>query len=238
MRVAVIPARGGSKRIPKKNLRPFCGKPIIAWSIEAARTTGCFDRIIVSTDAREVAEVATRCGAEVPFLRPDELSDDHTGTVPVVAHALRWLRDMQSIDVSHVCCIYATAPFLDPDDLREGCERLCASAADYAIAVTRYSYPIQRALRIGDDGHVHMFHPELAGTRSQDLEPAFHDAGQFYWGTATTWLAGKTILSARSVPVVIPGYRAHDIDTEDDWSRAELMFRALRDRIEKPEERK
>jgi len=222
--IAVIPARGGSKRIPRKNVRMFRGKPMIAWTVEAALASNCFSRVIVSTDDAEIAEVAKRCGAEVPFVRPQRLADDHTGTTPVVAHALRELA--LSGDLDFACCLYATAPFLCPEDIRCGRALIAETEADYAFAVTRFRYPIQRALRIGTDGHVSMFQPEHFDTRSQDLEEAWHDAGQFYWGRVDAWLAGRRVFSS-GVPVVLPGHRVQDIDTEEDWRMAEIMHEVL-----------
>jgi pseudaminic acid cytidylyltransferase len=226
MKLAVIPARGGSKRIPRKNIRPFGGLPMIAWSIRAAAESGCFDRIVVSTDDAEIAEVARAHGAEVPFMRPPELSDDHTGTVPVIAHAVRWLQ-AQATPARHVCCIYATAPFLGPEDLRRGLQALDDSGADFAFSVTRYAFPIQRAIRVAADQRVEMFHPEQFDARSQDLEEAWHDAGQFYWGRAAAWLAGKPLFSRDSTAVPLPRHRVQDIDTLEDWERAEWMRKAF-----------
>jgi pseudaminic acid cytidylyltransferase len=226
MNVAVIPARGGSKRIPRKNIREFCGKPMIAWSIGAARQCGCFDRVMVSTDDPEIAAVAERFGAEVPFVRPAELSDDHAGTVPVMRHAVAWLAK-QTITPENVCCIYATAPFVSPDDIRSGLEILLGNRADYAFSVTTFPYPIQRALRLTQQGRIHMFFREYVDTRSQDLEEAYHDAGQFYWGRADAWLAEKIIFGPDSLPVLLPRHRVQDIDTMEDWRRAELMFTSL-----------
>jgi N-acylneuraminate cytidylyltransferase len=226
MRLAVIPARGGSKRIPRKNLRDFCGRPMIAWSIEAAHASGVFDRIVISTDDDAIAEVARAHGAEVPFLRPAELSDDRTGTTPVVAHAVAWHR-AQGLAPAEVCCLYATAPFVRAQDLSLGLERLVASGARYAFSVTSYGFPIQRAIRITAEGRVAMFHPEHAQTRSQDLEAAYHDAGQFYWGDAEAWTTGLPIFAEHSVPVLLPRHRVQDIDTPEDWARAEWMFRAM-----------
>ena len=228
MNVAIIPARGGSRRIARKNIRPFRGRPIIGWSIEAALESGCFDRVIVSTDEEEIAEVAIQFGAQVPFMRPPELSDDRTGTVPVIGHAIEWLESGgEHVDLA--CCIYATAPFLQPGDLREGQNALLASDCDYAFSVTSYAFPIQRALRLGDDGGVEMFWPEHCTTRSQDLEAAYHDAGQFYWGRPGAWKAGRAIFGLRSRPVMIPRHRVQDIDTLEDWTRAEWMFAAMRE---------
>jgi N-acylneuraminate cytidylyltransferase len=226
MRLAVIPARGGSKRIPRKNVRPFGGKPMIAWSIEAARASGVFDRIVVSTDDDAIADVARAHGADVPFMRPAELSDDRTGTTPVVAHALAWHR-AQGLAPAEVCCLYATAPFVRAADLQRGLRALADSGARYAFAVTSYAFPIQRAIRITPAGRVAMFHPEHAQTRSQDLEEAYHDAGQFYWGDAEAWAQGLPIFAEHSVPVVLPRHRVQDIDTPEDWARAEWMFRAM-----------
>lgn len=227
MRLAVIPARGGSKRIPRKNVRPFCGKPMIAWSIEAARESGCFDRIVVSTDDPEIAGTALELGAEVPFMRPPELSDDHTGTMAVIAHAVTWL-ERRGEAPQQVCCVYATAPLLLPGDLRLGLARLEESGCDFAFSVASYPFPIQRALRIDRDGRVGMFWPEQFPTRSQDLEEAYHDAGQFYWGSAAAWLSGTAIFGSGSVPVILPRHRVQDIDTPEDWERAELMFKLMR----------
>ncbi|RWF26377.1 MAG: pseudaminic acid cytidylyltransferase [Mesorhizobium sp.] len=226
MRLAVIPARGGSKRIPRKNIRTFGGLPIIAWSIRAAIQSGCFDRIIVSTDDAEIAEAAKEYGAEAPFQRPGDLSDDHTGTVPVVAHAIRWFASAGAA-AKEVCCLYATAPFVRASDLRQGLDMLRSTEADFAFSVTSYAFPIQRALRITAGQRVAMFQPEHLGTRSQDLEEAWHDAGQFYWGRSEAWLKNKPVFGQGSVPVLLPRHRVQDIDTPEDWERAECMFRIL-----------
>jgi N-acylneuraminate cytidylyltransferase len=222
MRIAVIPARGGSKRIPRKNIKPFCGKPMIAWSIEAAKSSGLFGRIIVSTDDAEIAEVAKQWGAEVPFMRPEALSNDHAGTTPVVAHATQWALD-QGFDVSAVCCIYATAPFVQTDDLKRGWEALNSGDWDYAFTVTDFAAPIFRSFKQTAERGVEMFFPEHFATRSQDLPAALHDAGQFYWGRPVAWLKDKRIFDRRSKPVMIPRWRVQDIDTPDDWERAEIL---------------
>ena len=225
-RIAIIPARGGSKRIPRKNIKLFCAKPMIAWSIEAALQSGCFDQVIVSTDDHEIAEVARQYGATVPFMRPAELSDDHTGTVPVIQHAIEWV-NAQGQSVEQACCLYATAPFVSAEDIKRGLDILNATQSDYAFSVTSYAFPIQRAIRLNDEGRVQMFNPEHFNTRSQDLEEAFHDAGQFYWGTADAWLKGRMIFGAGSVPVPLPRHRVQDIDTPEDWVRAEWLFKAM-----------
>lgn len=224
MRLAVIPARGGSKRIPRKNIREFCGKPIIAWSIEAAFQSKCFDQVIVSTDDPEIADVARRFGAEVPFLRPAELADDYTGTAAVVRHAIEWFEENE-VTYEEVCCIYATAPFIRAEDIRSGLEILHSGNADYAFTVTSFPFPIQRAVKITSSGRIEMFYPEYYNARSQDLEEAFHDAGQFYWGKSSTWKEGTLMFSDKTVPIILPRYRVQDIDTLEDWDRAEMMFK-------------
>ena len=226
MKLAVIPARGGSKRIPRKNIKLFGGKPMIAWSIEAAIASECFDRIVVSTDDEEIAQVARNLGADVPFIRPQALSDDHTGTIPVVAHAIEW-QNKQGEITSDVCCIYATAPFLQPNDIVKGYQVLLSSNADYAFSVTSYAFPIQRAIRITNSQRVQMFQPEHFNTRSQDLEDAWHDAGQFYWGHSSAWLAQQPLFTDAAAPVPMPRYRVQDIDTPEDWERAEWLLKSM-----------
>jgi pseudaminic acid cytidylyltransferase len=231
MKIALIPARGGSKRIPRKNIRPFCGKPMIAWSIDSALQSGCFDQVVVSTDDAEIAETARRCGAHVPFLRPAALSDDHTGTTAVVAHTINWF-DAQGQMPDLVCCLYATAPFVTAADLQTGLQALIDTGSDYAFSVTSYAFPIQRAIRRTEAGRVEMFNTEHFNTRSQDLEEAFHDAGQFYWGRAEAWLQDRMIFAPGSIPVMLPRHRVQDIDTPEDWVRAEWLFKAMQFRVE------
>lgn len=222
MRLAVIPARGGSKRIPRKNIKTFGGRPMIAWSIAAAQECGLFDRIIVSTDDPEIASAAKEHGAEVPFMRPAALSDDFTGTIPVIAHATAW-QSANGVAATQVCCIYATAPFIRPADLQTGLAILQETGADFAFSVTSYAALIQRALRVREDRRLEMFDPAQFNARSQDLEEAWHDAGQFYWGRAEAWLAEKPLFGPHAAPVMLPRYRVQDIDTPDDWVRAEHM---------------
>ncbi|RLA47496.1 MAG: pseudaminic acid cytidylyltransferase [Gammaproteobacteria bacterium] len=229
MRIAVIPARGGSKRIPRKNIKSFCGKPMIAWSIEAAQSSGLFDHIIVSTDNIEIAEVAKRLGAAVPFMRPDELSNDYAETTPVIAHATKWALD-QGFEVTAVCCIYATAPFIQINDINRGWEELNSGDWDYAFTVTDFAAPIFRAFKQTAEGGLDMFFPEQFSTRSQDLPRALHDAGQFYWGRPSAWIKGKRIFGQNSVPILIPRWRVQDIDTSDDWERAEILAPIINDR--------
>ncbi|MBY0578110.1 MAG: pseudaminic acid cytidylyltransferase [Burkholderiales bacterium] len=226
MKVAVIPARGGSKRIPRKNIRDFCGKPMLAWSIEAAKSSGLFDHIIVSTDDDEIAGAALAWGAEVPFSRPAALSDDHAGTTDVIAHAARWMLD-QGWTVRAVCCIYATAPFILVEDLKRGIAALESGNRAYAFSATEFAAPIFRAFHQLADGGIEMFFPEHYSTRSQDLPTALHDAGQFYWGRPSAWMEGKRVFDRHSVPIIIPRWRVQDIDDEDDWTRAELIAEQL-----------
>jgi len=224
MNIAIIPARGGSKRIPRKNIKEFCGKPMIAWSIEAARAASIFDAILVSTDDEEIAAVAEAYGAEAPFRRPAELANDHTPTMPVIAHALRWTEEHRG-PVEFACCIYATAPFLQAQFLREGLGLLQAHPdAEFAFSITSYAFPIFRALNRNADGTVGMFWPENEMKRSQDLPEAWHDAGQFYWGRNQAFCDHLGVFLARSYPVVLPRHQVQDIDTPEDWERAERMF--------------
>jgi N-acylneuraminate cytidylyltransferase len=226
MRLAVIPARGGSKRIPRKNVKPFCGKPIICWSIEAAIASACFDHVVVSTDDDGVAEVARAAGAEVPFVRPAALGGDLTATRPVIQHAIRWYRE-HGDPADEVCCIYATAPFIGVVDIRRGLATLLENDCRYAFSVASFTYPIQRALKLDAVGRVAMFHPEHFRARSQDLEEAHHDAGQFYWGYADAWLRDEPTFGPYARAVVLPRHRVQDIDTPEDWVRAEWLFRAM-----------
>lgn len=226
MKLAVIPARGGSKRIPGKNIRDFHGKPIIAWSIEAALESKLFDRVIVSTDDETIGAVSEAAGAELPFVRPAELSDDHATTLAVMQHAVDWFAS-NDVTPEYACCLYATAPFVRAQDLQTGFAMLQRSEADYAFSVTTFPFPIQRALRRDANGRVSLFQPEYEQVRSQDLDEAWHDAGQFYWGTAEAFREQRPIMSGDSIGVPMPRERVQDIDTEDDWRLAEHLFSAL-----------
>ena len=186
MNIAIIPARGGSKRIPRKNIREFCGKPMIAWPIAAAAKSGLFDHIIVTTDDEEIAEVAREAGAQVPFTRPVELSDDHAGTTDVVVHALEWALGA-GWPVDAACCIYATAAFIAPEDLQDAHAQL-AAGCDFVFPALRYGHSPQRGFVRAEDGSPALLQPEHRSTRTQDLPAVFHDAGQFYWGTRDAWL--------------------------------------------------
>ena len=227
MNIAVIPARGGSKRIPRKNIKVFCGKPVIAYPIQLALASGLFDHVVVSTDDDEIASMARHYGAEVPFQRPSNLADDYTPTIPVVVHAIT---ACEALDwsISLVCCIYPGAPLLQQADLSGALALLRRSEADYVFAVAQYSAPVQRSLRRAKDGRMSTFLPEYETTRTQDLEPSYYDAGQFYWGTKNAWLQSIGIHTS-GLGYIIPAWRSIDIDTEEDWTRAELIFRLLQE---------
>ena len=226
MKLCIIPARIGSKRIPKKNIRDFCGKPIIGWSIHTAVESNCFDKIIVSTDSEEIASISEKYGAEVPFIRPKNISDDITGTLPVVNHSIKFV-EANFGKVELVCCIYATAPFLEPSFLRKGLLKIKENNANFCYSATSFPFPIQRAIKITSEKKSKMFFPEFQNTRSQDLEDSYHDAGQFYWGRASSWLEKRRIFDDNSIPLLIPRYKVQDIDTEEDWIRAEMMFKLI-----------
>ncbi|WP_432218960.1 pseudaminic acid cytidylyltransferase [Pseudomonas kribbensis] len=222
--VAIIPARGGSKRIPRKNLKPFDGVPMIARSIRTALDSGLFDQVVVSTDDEEIAELAQAHGAQVPFLRPAELADDFTGTAAVIVHALQQLPHFD-----YACCVYATAPLLQARFLRQGLELLEQHPdKSFAFSVTDFGFPVQRALTLDGQGALTALYPEFRNTRSQDLPAAFQDAGQFYWGRSEAWLRGEVLYSPASLPVILPRHLVQDIDTAEDWKRAEYLYAALK----------
>ncbi|MBT9512452.1 MAG: pseudaminic acid cytidylyltransferase [Acidovorax sp.] len=225
MKIAIIPARGGSKRIPRKNILPFRGKPMIVWSISAALESGIFERVLVSTDDEEIAHIARDAGARTPFMRPAKLADDITPTVPVIAHAVNACREL-GWDVSHACCIYPCAPTLAIADLRRASQMCMERDADFVYPVTEYAHPVQRAMHRTARGTMQFLQPEHELTRTQDLEKTFHDAGQFYFGKAEAWLAGLRMHTA-GLGLPIPAWRVVDIDTPDDWMRAELVVDAL-----------
>lgn len=223
--IAIIPARGGSKRIPRKNIKDFFGKPLIAYSIEAALKSNVFDKVIVSTDDETIAEVAKRYGAEVPFLRPKELSDDHTVTKDVIDHALSYLRS-NGEEYDYLCTIYATAPLLDASYIIEGYEKLKNSDAINVFSATSMSFPIQRTFKLDENGRCEMFTPQHYYTRSQDLEEAYQDAGQFYW-TKLNKHSSEIMFGKDSIPIILPPHLVQDIDTPQDWERAEYMYKVL-----------
>lgn len=232
MRLAVIPARGGSKRIPRKNIKLFNGKPMLAWSIEAALQSQMFDQVLVSTDDEEIAEVARQHGAQVPFIRPAALADDHTGTSAVVRHAIDWVQQQQwhaeQGPLSIVACIYATAPLLSAEVLHQAMALWSQRPElSYIFSGCRFSFPIQRALYREASGAVLPVQPDAIAKRSQDLAETFHDAGQFYLGRVEAWEKATPVFSSSSYLYELPQYLVQDIDTEQDWQRAELLHQLL-----------
>ena len=225
--VALIPARGGSKRIKKKNIKFFNGKPMIAWVIEAIKSSKCFDKILVSTDCKEVASVSREFGADVPFLRPENISDDYSGDLPVVRHAIDIVNN-QKINSKIIAMVYPTAPFLSPDDLKNGMSLI--HNADFVVSVTSFNYPIQRALVLKDHHkYIVMDDKKYYHSRSQDLEEKYHDAAHFVIGKNAAWKEKIPFLSGKTRPVIIPRIRVQDIDEEEDWKEAELKFKVLQD---------
>ncbi|MEI6757001.1 MAG: pseudaminic acid cytidylyltransferase [Chlorobium sp.] len=225
MNIAIIPARGGSKRIPRKNIKNFAGKPMISHAITAAKLSGLFEHIVVSTDDDEIASIAQDWGAEIPFLRPSELANDYTATVPVIAHGINACNAL-GWDFNHVCCIYPGVPFLQINDLKGAFALLNEAKADYSFPVTEFPSAIQRALKRLDSGKMQPLYPQYELTRTQDLEPAYHDAGQFYWGTVSAWMQSVKIHSS-GVGYLIPNWRVVDIDTPEDWVRAEIIYKSF-----------
>jgi N-acylneuraminate cytidylyltransferase len=228
MNIVIIPARGGSKRIPRKNVRPFCGRPMIAWPIATAKASGLFDHVLVSTEDAEIADIARQAGAEVPFVRPAEIADDHTGTTDVIVHAFSWAIEA-GWPVEAACCIYPTAAFVSPEDLVEARD-LLSPDCDYAFAAVRYGHPPQRGFSRAADGSPQLLQPEHQSTRTQDLPPVYHDAGQFYWGTCEAWMERRPFFGPRTRFIELPPWRAQDIDTSDDWTLAEQLFAAMQAR--------
>ena len=231
--LAVIPARGGSKRIPGKNIKSFCGRPMIEYAIEAAQRCGLFARIVVSTDSEDIATVARQAGADTPFMRPASLSGDHTTTAKVLQHALVELEAGGTYD--NACCVYPAVPFLRADDLRAGYDLIEFGRTGSVFAVCEYDAPIWRAFEQRSDGTLGLLWPEHRDTRSQDLPVAVHDLGQFYWVRVSDFMADPVVFTGTSRGVPIERHRAHDIDTPEDWQRAELIYRALVDETPKRE---
>ena len=228
--IGVIPARGGSVRVKNKNIREFCGQPMIIYPILAMQESGIFDRIIVSTDSLSIAEVARSVGAEVPFLRPSELADSTSSTIDVVRHALNEI----GADVdSRVCCVYATNPFLTKELISFGFELLLESSGfDYVTPVVKYGFPIQRSLSL-QNGCLTMTHPEYMYAHSQTLVGSYHETAQFWWAFAKTWLS-RIGMQERVRGIVVPEWCQQDIDTEDDWIGAEMKYQLLKLRPDWP----
>jgi len=226
MRVAIIPARSGSKRIPQKNIRPFHGRPMMAWAIEAALKSNCFEHVVVSTDCEQIAETARQIGASTPFLRPKNLADDVTPLIPVVRQAIAEL-DIILGTMDDICCILPTAPMIRSSDLLGGQHKLEERQNSFVLSITSYPFPPQRALKLSADGCVSMVQSEHYLTRSQDLEEIYHDAGQFYWGSRKTWQIKDRLFDEKAYGYRLPRHRVQDIDTLEDWQKAEIMFAAV-----------
>lgn len=226
MNIAVIPARGGSKRIPGKNIKEFCGKSIICYSIETALKSKIFDKIIVSTDDDQIAKIALQAGAEIPFIRPREISDDNSVISEVLIHAIQHFNKKGSVD--NVCCIYSTAPFIRSKDIIRGYEKLKSKdSIQFVLSATSYAFPIQRAIRIDSNGGVVPFDAASFKKRSQDLTEVYHDAGQFCWAKANAYLNKLQVFADHTRIINLPRYRVIDIDTLEDWEMAEYMYKAI-----------
>jgi pseudaminic acid cytidylyltransferase len=224
MKIAIIPARGGSKRILRKNIKIFNGKPVIAWAIIAAQKSKIFDLILVSTDDDEIKSVAEKYGAIVPFIRPANIADDHTPTVPVISHAVKEIDRLYQY-VEYACCIYPCNPFLLASDLVKAFDMIKLTEVDFVYPIVEYPHSVFRSMRKSTNGKMDFLYPKYELTRTQDLEKTFHDAGQFYWGKAESWRELKK-MHTDGLGIEIPSYRVVDIDTEDDWKRAELLFKS------------
>lgn len=224
--LAVITARGGSKRIPRKNIKPFLGKPILLYSIQAALDAGMFDEVMVSTEDEEIAELARKAGAKVPFFRSGDTANDYATTADVLLEVLEQYREL-GMQFDYVCCIYPTAPFVSAKRLREAMEKLTAQGADALLPVVKFSFPPQRSVVMGEDGFLQFKWQEYMLARSQDLEPFYHDAGQFYGLRVESFLEQKKMVMEKTLPFVLPESEVQDIDTEEDWRIAEAKFRVL-----------
>ena len=218
--IAIIPARGGSKRIPRKNINPFLGQPIIGYSINAAKATGIFDKIMVSTDDKEIAQVAVSFGSEVPFFRSEKTSNDYATIADVIEEVISEYGKRGEY-FEYFCCILATAPFILPERLSQAMQLLKTSEADAVVPVVRYGYPIQRALKI-EDNRLKMIWPENYNKLSNNLMPAYHDCGQFYCMRVKPFLEQKKLFAKHTIPLEIPESEVQDIDNEEDWKVAEI----------------
>ena len=227
MKICIIPARGGSKRIRKKNIKLFNGKEIIYYSIKCALNSKLFDRVIVSTDDPEIASVSRKYGAEIPFIRPKNISDDKTGTGEVIKHAINYVQK-EGILTFDVCCIYATAPFIQTKDLIDAYKIFKTKKWDFVFPATEFNYPIFRSFEKLKDSSIKMFYPKFYNSRSQDLKTAYHDAGQFYWGKQQAWKTGAKFFSNKTTFLQIPNWRVNDIDTIEDWKRAEIIYKLIK----------
>ncbi|MFV8226345.1 pseudaminic acid cytidylyltransferase [Christiangramia aquimixticola] len=223
--LCIIPARGGSKRIPKKNIRNFLGKPIIAYSIEAALDSELFEEVMVSTDDEEIAAIALKCGAEVPFMRSANNADDYATTVDVLIEVIETYKSL-GLEFENIACLYPSAPFTTSEKLKEAYSNLRTKKLDAVFPVMPYSFPIQRSLKM-NNGKLEYFYPEFENSRSQDLEKSYHDAGQFYFLNTVGLLKNKSMLSQNAGGILITELEAQDIDNELDWKLAEIKYELL-----------
>lgn len=226
-RIAIIPARGGSKRIPRKNVKDFLGMPIIAYSIKAALESGIFDEVMVSTDDEKIAKVAKEYGANVPFLRSKETANDFATTADVINEVLDTYR-AEGKDFDIVCCLYATAPFVTAERLKEASDILDTGSFDSAFTCVPFSYPVQRGLVINEDGRIEMKWPEYKLSRSQDLPTIYHDAGQFYFATLSAFKKSNGFWGENTAPVILSELEVQDLDTPTDWAIAEMKYKTIR----------
>ena len=224
MNVAIIPARAGSKRIPKKNIKKFQGKPIFYWPLIAAKKTNLFDKIILSTDSKSIAKIGKKYNMDVPFLRPKNISGDHASTSSVISHAIRWLRN-NNVNPKFICCIYPTAAYLNPKDLITGYKKIKKNKWDYVFSGGKFNSSIFRSFKKNRFNGLKMLFSKYYKKRTQDIFDTYHDAGQFYWGRSESWLKEKPIFAKNSTIVEIPTWRIHDIDTIEDWKTAEKMWK-------------
>ena len=224
--IAIIPARSGSKRIPHKNVKDFLGKPIIAYSIETALQSGLFDEVMVSTDSEKIADIARQYGAKVPFLRSRETADDYATLSDVIDEVLQTYRDKEDVEFDYACCLLATAPFVQKEDVITAYNKLIHNDIDAVFPVVRYDFPIQRAMQFEGD-FIRMIAPENKDVRSQDLTPSFHDAGLFYWIKTQVFNKQKMLWTDQTSALEISAYKAQDIDTPADWQMAELKYKLL-----------
>lgn len=226
-KIAIITARGGSKRIPRKNIKEFCGKPILAYSIEAAKESGLFDTVMVSTDDEEIAGIARQYGAEVPFYRSERTANDFATTNDVLLEVLEeYEKRGEHYDLG--CCIYPTAPFVTADKLRDAMGQLEGSDADTLIPVVSFSYPPQRAM-IVKEGRLVFEYPQYLDSRSQDLEPHYHDVGQFYLFYTEAFRQSRKLMVGNILPYVVSEMEVQDIDNQTDWEIAEIKYRFMRE---------
>ncbi len=227
MNLAIIPARGGSKRIKNKNIKLFMKKPIIYWSIKAVKESKLFDKIIVSTDSKKIKKICKKYKVDAPFTRPASISKDNVGTAKVVKHALLWFKKKHKLHFDTVCCVYPASPFITGKIIKKGYNLINKRKKDFVFTVSTFPHPIERALKKNKDGSLGPIWRSNTKKRSQHFKDKYHDIGQIYWGTSEAFIKEKQIFSKNSLPIYVPRYLSHDIDTPEDWKKAELVFKSL-----------